>query len=42
MAGQKVTTDRILEFANRFVEGMPEGIASTDHDDLYSENGLPT
>ncbi|MCE5307895.1 MAG: type II toxin-antitoxin system VapB family antitoxin [Acidobacteriales bacterium] len=40
--GQKRTTERMLEFAERFAAGMPDGCRSADHSSLlYGEDGLP-
>jgi hypothetical protein len=35
------TAEKILAFAKRFVQGIPPGICSADHADLYDEGGMP-
>jgi len=37
----KRTVEGMLEAARRFREGLPAGMHSSDHNDLYDENGLP-
>lgn len=35
------TTARMLEFAQRFSEGMPRDTRSSQHAELYDDDGLP-
>lgn len=39
--GEPSKAERILAFAKRFAEGMPKDLHSSDHADLYGEDGLP-
>jgi antitoxin VapB len=39
--GGSTTAERILAFAKRFAQGIPPGIRSADHADLYGEDGMP-
>jgi hypothetical protein len=39
--GGKSKAERMHEFARKFAEGMAPGSHSSDHNDLYDENGLP-
>jgi len=38
--GQR-TVEGMLEAARRFREGLPAGMHSSDHNDLYGDDGLP-
>jgi hypothetical protein len=37
----KTKAERIREAVLRFREGLPPGIHSSDHNELYGEDGLP-
>jgi antitoxin VapB len=39
--GGKTTAEEILAFVERFASGLPPGLRSEDHADLYGEDGLP-
>jgi hypothetical protein len=39
--GAKSKAERMHEFARKFAEGMAPGCHSSDHADLYGEDGLP-
>lgn len=34
-------SERIRRIVNEFSQGLPPGLHSSDHNDLYDENGLP-
>ena len=35
------TSERILAFAKRFAQGIPPGVRSGGHAELYGEDGMP-
>jgi antitoxin VapB len=39
--GGKSKAERMREFAKKFKEGMAPGSHSSDHNDLYGDDGLP-
>ncbi len=39
--GGKSKAERIVEFARKFKEGMAPGSHSSQHADMYDEDGLP-
>jgi antitoxin VapB len=39
--GGKSKVERMMEFAEKFKEGMPPSSHSSDHNDLYGDDRLP-